>query len=220
MPLSITCDEKICLIHHVFSLYVKHGIEGISMDEVAKQVKISKATIYKYLKSKEDIIREIINERIAHLNAVQFTTDQGINGILECLSNMYFEGVITGAYSSSKFIMHLESKFPNILSDYMVALDFTQKRFECFFDSAVQKGYCKQVSIHLICAQIKMMLPSIIKFKDSDNSTSIPTTIKEYYKLLLYQLLSVEYMDIINQDSTYLFVDELVELLKSRFLID
>jgi hypothetical protein len=221
MPLPITKNEKICMIHQVYSLFAEHGVEGISMDEVAKQIRISKATIYKYFKSKEDIVHEIVNERITQLNGVQFTTDKGINGILESISSIYFEGVVTGAYSSSKFLKDLESKFPNILSDYITALDFTQKRFACFFDCAVQKGFCKQVSIHLVGLQAKMMLPIIIKPGFSEkNNTAIPSVIKEYYKLLLCQILSVEYMDAIILDSTYLFVDELVELLKSRFLID
>ena len=221
MPLPITDDEKFCLIHQVFSLFVQHGIDGISMDEVAKQIKVCKATIYKYFKSKEDIAHEIVKERITQLNAVQFTTEQGINGILESISKIYFQGVVTGAYFSSEFMKDLENKFSTILADYTIALEVTQKRVAYFFDSAVQKGYFKQVSIHLVCMQVKMMLPSIIKSDYSDkNNTTVPTVIKEYYKLLLCQLLSVEYMYAINLDSTYLFVDELVELLKSRFLID
>lgn len=221
MPLPITDDEKMCLMHQVFSLFAQYGIEGISMDEVARQIKLSKATIYKYFKSKEDIVREIVNERITQLNAVQLTTDNSINGVLESLSAMYFEGVVTGAYSSSKFITDLGSKFPDILSDYIAALDFTQKRFASFFECAVREGYCKQVSITLVGAQAKMMLPYIIK-TDYLNSlnTTLPLAIKEYYKLILCQLLSVEYMNVTTQDSTYLFVDELIEFLNSRFLIN
>ena len=67
MPLPISEDEKIRLMYQIFSLFVQYGFDGISMDEVAKRVKVSKATLYKYFKSKEDIVRDMVNEMTAHL---------------------------------------------------------------------------------------------------------------------------------------------------------
>jgi len=221
MPLPITSDEKVRILNQVFSLFAKYGFDGISMDEVAKRVGLSKATIYKYFKSKEDIVRVMVEEITAHLNAVQFTTDNGIDGVLESLKTIYFKAVLTAAYSSSKFIADLKNKFPDIYADYIIALNSVQKRFSVFYKNAVREGYCKQISIGLLGEQIKAMLPAILSpaYLNS-HKTTLHNVITEYCRLLLYQFLGEEYMVAANTKSTYSFVDNLVEMLDSKFLID
>lgn len=219
MPLPISDDEKGRLISQIFSLYARHGFGGISMDEVAKQIKLSKATLYKYFKSKETIVRDMVNEITAHLNTLQFTMDGGIDGVLESISAIYFKAVLVAAYSSSKFIADLQGKFPDIYADYIAALDSVQTRFAVFYERATQEGYCKQLSIYLFGDQIKNMLPAIINSAyPNAHDTTLHDVIVEYYKLLLYQLLSAEYMAVVDKDSVYLFVDELVEILESKLL--
>ncbi len=220
MPLPITDEEKIRLIHQVFSLFVEHGINGISMDEVAKHVKLSKATIYKYFKSKEDIVRDMMDEIISHFNAIQFTTDRGIDDVLESMSTCYSKAVLATAFLSSKFLEDLESKFPDIYADYIIALETVQTRFVAFYKGASLEGYCKQVSIDLVVEQIKNTLPVIISSAYlNKHNTTLPVVIKEHYKLLLYQLLSTEYMPATAKEANYMFVNKLVEVLKSNFLI-
>lgn len=220
MPLPITNEEKIRLIHKIFYLFVEHGIDGISMDEVAKCIKVSKATIYKYFKSKEDIVRDMVNEIIVHFNTLQFTTDNGINGILESISKVYFKAVLATASSSSKFIADLESKFPDIYSDYIIALESFKIRFVNFYECAIRQGYCKKISIDIVIEQIKMTLAAIINSTYlTKHNTSLAVVVTEYYKLLLYQLLSAEYITATVQDSSYLFVNKLIELLENNFLI-
>jgi len=221
MPQPITDDEKIRILNQVFSLFAKYGFDGISMDEVAKRVGLSKGSIYKYFKSKEDIVRDMVNEATAHLNAVHFTTDNGIGGVLESLKTVYFKAVLVAAYSSSKFMADLDNKFPDIYAEYITALSSVQKRFYAFYKHAVKEGYCKQLSVDMLGEQIKTMLPTIINPDYlSSHKTTLRTIITEYWKLLLYQFLGDGYMAAANQKSTYSFVDKLVEMLDSKFLID
>ena len=221
MPLPYTDDEKTRLMHQVFSLFTRYGFDGISMDEVVARIKISKATLYKFFKSKEDIVRDMVKEAATHLNAVQFSADKGIDSVLETMSALYFKAILVAAYSSSKFIEDLESKYPDIYNEYISTMDSVQSRFTDFYESAVREGYFKKVSIGLISTQCKMMMPTMIK---SDHlisqNTTLPDVIVEYYKLLLYQILSEEYMAVTAQESIYSFVDELVEVLKSNFMVD
>lgn len=220
MPLPISEDEKIRLMYQIFSLFVQYGFDGISMDEVAKRVKVSKATLYKYFKSKEDIVRDMVNEMTAHLDEVQFTIDKGIDGVIESMSLVYFKAVLTAAYSSTKFLADLQYKFPDIYTDYNVALENVQKRFVSFHEYASKEGYCNKVSITIVGEQFKKVLPTVLSNDYlKNNNITLHAIIKEYYKLLLYQLLSSEYIYLVNEDNTFLFVDDLVEILKSSFLI-
>ncbi|MCD7948586.1 MAG: TetR/AcrR family transcriptional regulator [Oscillospiraceae bacterium] len=220
MPLPITDEAKTRVAYQVFSLFALHGFDGISMDEVARQVKLSKATLYKYFKSKEDIVCDMVGEIRGHLNALQFSTDTGIDSVLASISAIYFKSVLIAAYSSSKFLTDLEGKYPDIYAAYISALRAVQTRFEAFYEQAVREGYCKKLSISLVGEQTRRMLPAIIRPDYlGRHDTTLPDVIAEYYKLLLYQLLSEKYIAVTEQDSLYSFVDELVKIMRKQFLI-
>lgn len=101
-----------------------------------------------------------------------------------------------------------------------MTLDSVQTRFAAFYESAVQKGYCRRLPLHLIGEQLKNMLPTIINGDYlRKHNTALSDAIAEYYRILLYQILNEEYLAIANQKSTYTFVDGVVETLTNIFLI-
>lgn len=53
-------DLKDRIINQAGSLFVKHGIKRISMDEIASNLGISKRTIYQNFKDKEDLLLQYI----------------------------------------------------------------------------------------------------------------------------------------------------------------
>lgn len=48
-------------------LFLKNGVAGTTMDEIAKTAEYSKTTLYAYFKSKEDIFNHLILEGMEHL---------------------------------------------------------------------------------------------------------------------------------------------------------
>lgn len=220
MPLPISDDEKACMLDQVFSLFTRYGFEGISMDEVAKRVKLSKATLYKYIESKENIVRKMVREMIAHMDAMTFTADHGMEGVLQSVSTVYFKAIIVAVYISPEFLKDLKEKFPHIYAEYLAALASMQKRFEDFHEQAVQKGYCNRISIRLVGEQIKMMLPMVLRAEYlQENQVSLPEVIEDYYRLLLCQLICERNQPKEGQIKKYLPMDRLMDLLNSRFLM-
>lgn len=115
----------------------------------------------------------------------------------------------------------LKEKYPDIFAGYIMTLEATQKRFAAFYEQAVLGGYCKSLPIGLVGEQIRTMLPVIIRGDYlSRRKTTLPEVIADYYQLLLYQLLSKEYMDTAERDHICSFVDDVVKILKNQFLLD
>lgn len=220
MPLPITDEEKVRLARQVFLLYAQYGFDGISMDEIARRVKVSKATLYKYFKSKEDIVRAMVEQMTAYMNSLQFTTDRGIDGVLENISAIYSKAILVAAYSSSKFLSDLQNKFSDIYAGFFRSLESAQTRFITFYECAAQEGYCKQLSIYLVGEQTKNMLPTIINIDYLNKyNITLSEAVVEYYKLLLYQILDEKYLAIMKQKHIYSFIDELVGVLENVLLI-
>ena len=57
-------ERKIEILHKAAQVYMRYGIRSVTMDDLARELGISKKTIYIYFKDKDEIIKEIINLKI------------------------------------------------------------------------------------------------------------------------------------------------------------
>ena len=48
------------ILEQVVRLYHRYGIKSVTMDEVAKQLGISKKTIYDFFSDKEDLVKQVL----------------------------------------------------------------------------------------------------------------------------------------------------------------
>jgi AcrR family transcriptional regulator len=58
-------DELKNILFKVRELYMKYGIKSITMDDVARELSISKKTLYQYVNDKEDLVGKFIDNEIA-----------------------------------------------------------------------------------------------------------------------------------------------------------
>ncbi len=58
-------DELKNILSKVGELYKKYGIKSITMDDVARELGISKKTLYQYVIDKEDLVGKIIDNEIS-----------------------------------------------------------------------------------------------------------------------------------------------------------
>jgi hypothetical protein len=57
-------DELRNILHKVRELYMKYGIKSITMDDVARELSISKKTLYQYVTDKDDLVGKFIDNEI------------------------------------------------------------------------------------------------------------------------------------------------------------
>ncbi|HYE12496.1 MAG TPA: TetR/AcrR family transcriptional regulator, partial [Patescibacteria group bacterium] len=78
-------------------LFVKHGYEGTSMDDIAKEAEFTKRTLYQYFINKEDLFYAVVLKFSKHLNALYENSFKGKKTALE-----KFEGSVMQYYQFSK----------------------------------------------------------------------------------------------------------------------
>lgn len=80
-------DDKLTLIIEGASkLFMNYGIRSISMDDICKELSISKKTLYQYFSNKEELVKEVlnsINEQV--IGAFENLQQQNLNAIDELL---------------------------------------------------------------------------------------------------------------------------------------
>ena len=48
------------LIQQIFNLFMRNGIKSMTMDDIARELSISKKTIYKYFDDKSDLVNQVM----------------------------------------------------------------------------------------------------------------------------------------------------------------
>jgi len=67
MPSDASRSKRQNIIKGATELFLKHGFHIVSMDKIAKAAPVSKATLYKYFKSKDALLAAVIDDLCADL---------------------------------------------------------------------------------------------------------------------------------------------------------
>ncbi len=221
MPLPIREEELDHIAKKVYALYARHGFDKISMDEICRQTNISKATLYRYFTSKEDIVRQMTDLIISHLDSVSFSETENIRDVIDGLRGFYIKSIFITSLSGSEFLNDLKNKFPDCYDSYISAKNTIQERFSDFYMNSVKKGHFKDLPFVFVNRQFTDMLPVITDMDYLDeNKMMLKDALREYYRMFLYQILAQDYLFIADNRETYDFVEELADVLHSDFFID
>ncbi len=221
MPLPISEEDLKFITGKLYALYAKHGFDGISMEELSRQASVSKATLYRYFTSKEDIVRGMVDYLILHVDSMKFTAVNGIQDVLSAVREFYTKSLMVSAITSSQFLDNLEAKYPDISRSCRVSLDTMRNRFADFYAESVQNGWFSDLPFALVSRELQNMLPSLIDMNYLDqNHLTLSEAIREYFRMFLLQILRPEYLSVTSESSTYDFVEEISGSLLNDFFID
>ena len=54
--LALVDEKEIALIERVSGVFLKKGMKRVTMDDVAKELSVSKKTLYKYVKNRKELV--------------------------------------------------------------------------------------------------------------------------------------------------------------------
>lgn len=80
-------DDKV--LDQIADLFCRYGVKSVSMDDIARELGISKKTIYQQVRDKEELIERAIDRvKFRHMEQIAYIADQGLNAIEEVFSTM------------------------------------------------------------------------------------------------------------------------------------
>jgi AcrR family transcriptional regulator len=117
-------ERKIQIIKAAVKRFTKHGLNKTTLDEVARDLRIGKATIYHYFKSKEELYYKTLSYEIS----------------------LYTEEL--------KILLSNETKTPReIISDYLEFKESTGSRFRLIFELLVHIITGTHIEPEILCLQ-------------------------------------------------------------------
>ena len=79
-------DELKSILQKVRCLYMKYGIKSVTMDDVSRELGISKKTLYQYVKDKSELVEGIIDEELErHTDYFNTLFGKGLNALDELI---------------------------------------------------------------------------------------------------------------------------------------
>lgn len=78
-------QEQLEIINRVKELYFRYGIKSVTMDDVARELSISKKTLYQHFEDKEKLVEEVVNALLTEKTEL---VDNLINDCADAISEM------------------------------------------------------------------------------------------------------------------------------------
>ncbi len=169
---------KLDIINTATTLFKKYGLRSISIDDVCKELRISKKTFYNYFKQKEELIEEVlqnIHEQSKKTTKLPWVYDEGKN-IIDIVMDSEKDMMSSSEKGKKHFIMlyDLEKYYPNVFKKHMdIMSDNNQEVMKNFIKQGLlEKLFREDLNIDLmskyITAQFQTMRGLIKNQKKSD----------------------------------------------------
>jgi AcrR family transcriptional regulator len=119
-------EELSNILQRVHTLYRKYGIKSVTMDDVSRELGISKKTLYQYVRDKDELVRKVIELEIStrhdymhdsckeNLNAIEELTE-----IARCIGYMLKEYSAVTEYDLRKYYPDLYVRMREVRREQM-----------------------------------------------------------------------------------------------------
>lgn len=125
------------ILEKVAELYLKYGIRSITMDDVSRELGISKKTLYQYVSDKDELVLKVV-EYILNFNFQQFENihNSAENAIFELFEvNRFVHSIMRNC--SPSFEYDLKKYFPEVYNQLITSK--REKMYKSVLDN-IRKG--------------------------------------------------------------------------------
>lgn len=174
-------------------IYMRKGLRKMNMVEVAKTLSISKATLYKYFSSREEIIEFALEtklEEIGNFKNKLFDDELNFQDRYFNAIFVFFNGI---AGISTTFLSDLKHMYPEIWKKVEFFREYTVSMLELFYKNAIDAGIFKKVNPYMLVLNDKQFF-DLISDPDflSDQNISIQEAFKDYFTLRISGIFKKE----------------------------
>ncbi len=129
------------ILDHAMNMFVKQGVKAVRMDDIAKELSVSKRTLYELFEDKEELLFQCI-ARFAELeNSRQQDSIKNIDNKLEVMI-FALRDMITHAPVASRLRRNLERFYPTVyrrLNNTLTARK--SENLQCWIKECIEDGY-------------------------------------------------------------------------------
>lgn len=204
-------DTQIKLVTKLMPYLQKNGLQAVRMDEIAKVMEISRATLYKYFSTKEEIVKFIVDGFVEYMNELSplpLDSDQNFGIIFQ---QIFEQSVSHTIYFTDIFLKELESGYPDNYDQLSAAINQKQSKELTFYEEGIKKGIFNPVNGKLLLMQDEFLRGMLNAKYLLMNQMTVEQLLNDYYYLRKIQLFKVEKLSMIDDTNMVSKIDHLTQ---------
>ncbi|MFF2908477.1 TetR/AcrR family transcriptional regulator [Paenibacillus sp. NPDC057934] len=193
-------EPRVKLLKKLINSVMKDGFQHLRMDDIAKHMDVSRATMYKYFSSKEEVIAGVVQifvnyiEKLADRNPEDDERSFGI-----WFQKLFDQTVALVGKITDIFLKDLQTIYPELYDQLRAVLSRREQQALIFYREGKEKGIFNPINERLILLQDDLLLREIINVKYLlQNQISIEQVLYDYYNLKKIQLFKADKLDIVD----------------------
>ncbi len=195
-------DEINKILDTVTQMYFKYGIKSVTMDDVSRELGISKKTLYQYFTDRNDLVSKAVDREIGKINAkYENVVERNLNAIEEILefnrlgTEMMKNQSASAEYDLKKYYPDLLEKVKKVRREkmYIMVLDNLKKgKAQGIF----RKDMNEEIIAKLHVSRIMAMGDNICFTHDELLSTEV---FREIYIYHIHGIANARGLDILDK---------------------
>jgi len=176
-------DDKIDLILRTSgTLFRKYGIRSISMDDIAKELGMSKKTLYQYVENKTDLIEKLLNHLISASPACVTDDSKNMNAI-DVLLQVSVKVSEEIKEMNPAIAFDLEKFYPVIYRNFVQAKrEHVYKKIKENLEQGIREGiYRSDVDSDLVA---KLYVQKLIDLHDPEFLSSVDFSFEKVFQVM------------------------------------
>ncbi|MNW23982.1 Bacterial regulatory protein, tetR family [compost metagenome] len=177
----------------------KNGFQGLKMDEISKIMDISRATLYKYFSTKEDIISFIVSTFVEYIHEIIEDSDPDLV-FVQRFQQTFEQTILLKEYITDIFLRELENSYPENYERLKQAMKQREYQELAFYDEGIKEGFFNKIDGRLIIMQDEI-LSNVLDVKYlMENQLTVYQVLFDYYNLKKFQLFKPDKIKLMDDN--------------------
>ncbi len=177
-----TEEIKLRIYHTTFDLIRTFGIKGWNMDMLCSELNIAKDTLYRIIKTKENLLNEMMDEILSQ-HEIQvdeiIKAEEDFNVILEKLSIKIAKFLVDFGTLQLKSLFKEYPSIQNNVNDYALRFD---DKVSILLRNGIDNGIIKEnVDVELVSKSVRYISIAIL----SENVSHVDSEISKYISYIM-----------------------------------
>ena len=177
----------------IMPYFYKNGVRKPTMDDIAEHLNLSKATIYNYYCSKEDLIHDALWFKLVELQKFRdLLFDESVEFTERYyLGARFFTTSLRGM--SALYLEDLKNYFPKTWADVDLFREKSAENIETYYQTGMDKGVFRSFNVDMMAESDLFFFDMMIDAKFlRKHDITVEEAFTQYFKMKFYGVLLTE----------------------------
>jgi len=171
-------------IKQLTPLYLKNGLTRFTMDDIAAKLCISKATLYKYFASREEILDDVVHYTIKRIIALESALKDDTLDYTQKYFDIIRQATMMLAEISPQFLSDTRVNYPDLWKQMHDFQDLSLKLAEQFYQKGIEAGEINPINPKILALTDKIFIAAISSQRFLDGTEMpIDEVVEGYFKM-------------------------------------